>query len=81
MNELSADEARRNWRDMLDRVHGGERIGITRNGRPWAVIVSREWHDTVIDYIDATTFTGEAVAFYARQRESGNAVISGEQQR
>ena len=28
MDELSADEARRNWRDMLDRVHGGERIGV-----------------------------------------------------
>jgi prevent-host-death family protein len=45
MDELNADEARRNWRDMLDRVHGGEPIGITRNGKPWAVVVSREWFD------------------------------------
>lgn len=78
---MSADEARRKWRDMLDRVHGGERIGVTRNGKPWAVVVSREWYDTAINYIDATTFTDEAVAFYARQRENGNTVINVEQQR
>ena len=48
MDELSADEARRNWRDMLDRVHSGEPIGITRNGKPWAVVMSRDWYRAAV---------------------------------
>jgi prevent-host-death family protein len=45
MDEMSADEARRKWRDMLDRVHVSGQVGITRNGKPWAVLVSRDWYD------------------------------------
>ena len=46
MDELSADEARRNWRELLERAHfRGEHVGITRNGQPWVVVVSREWYE------------------------------------
>lgn len=48
MEEMSADEARRNWSGLLDRAHWQGDIGITRNGKPWVVVVSRDWYDAVV---------------------------------
>lgn len=45
---IGADEGRQNFAAMLDRVHGGEHVGITRNGQPWVVVVSREWYRNAI---------------------------------
>jgi prevent-host-death family protein len=46
INLMSADEARLNFAAMLERAHfRGEHVGITRNGQPWVVVVSREWYE------------------------------------
>ena len=43
--EIRSDEARRNWREVLDAVeHGGERIAILRYGRAGAVLVPIDWY-------------------------------------
>jgi len=43
---MSADEARRNWSELLNHARWQGAVGITRNGKPWAVVVSREWYDS-----------------------------------
>jgi len=50
---MSADEARRNWRELLERAHfRGEHVRITRNGQPWVVVVSREWYELASALVD-----------------------------
>ena len=40
---LSTTEARRDFADLVNRVaYGGERVNITRRGKPVAVLLSRE---------------------------------------
>ena len=72
MEQIGIEEARRRLGEIIDRarlVH--EPTQITRTGKPAAVVVAADWYDAVIDYIGSTTFTSEAAAFYARQREAG----------
>jgi prevent-host-death family protein len=77
MKQLGSEEARKAFRDLLDEAVRGESAEISRNGKPVAVLVPADWYRTVLDYIGATTFTAEAAAFYARQREAGNRVLKG----
>jgi prevent-host-death family protein len=43
MSTVTAKEARRTFSDILGRAsHGGERITVTRNGKPVAVVVPVE---------------------------------------
>lgn len=42
MEQIASDKARKNLRDLLDRVMKGETIIITRYGRPEVVMVSPE---------------------------------------
>jgi prevent-host-death family protein len=52
--EISSDDARRNWRELLNAVEqGGEHVTILRWGKPAAVVVPADWHD------QATALTGE----------------------
>ena len=44
--QIHSDEARRNFRDLLNSVeHDGEHITILRYDTPAAVIVPVEWHE------------------------------------
>lgn len=42
-SRMSADEARRRWRDLLDEAQKGETAEISRNGKPIAALVPIEW--------------------------------------
>lgn len=42
MEQIASDKARKNLRDLLDRVMKGETIIITRYGRPEVVMVPPE---------------------------------------
>ena len=77
MEQIGIEEARRRLGEIIDRARlAHEPTQITRTGKPAAVIVAADWYDIVIDYIGSTTFTTEAAAFYARQREAGNPVFA-----
>ncbi len=41
---LTASQARQNWLRLLDDVRDGERVVITRRGKPAAVVVDFERH-------------------------------------
>lgn len=47
MRDVRSDEARRQFRDLLDEVQGdaGAAIRILRYDTPVAVIVSQEWYE------------------------------------
>jgi len=46
--EISANEARRNFGDILGAVeHGEAHVTVTKYGKPVAVVVPAEWHDGV----------------------------------
>jgi prevent-host-death family protein len=45
MESFTSEDARREWRRILDRVQRGEQIEITRYGDPLAVVVPVEWRD------------------------------------
>lgn len=42
--QVSSDEARRRWRDLLDEAQQGETAEITRSGKPVAVLVPVAWY-------------------------------------
>ena len=68
--EVRSEELRRSLRGLLNSVeHEQAHVTVKRYEEATAVIVPKAWYDTVIAYIGATTFTKEAAAFYARQRE------------
>ena len=50
MRDLKSDEARRDWRDILDEVERDPdaAIRISRYERPVAVVVSAAWYERVI---------------------------------
>jgi prevent-host-death family protein len=50
MRDMGSDEARRDWRDILDEVQSDPEaaIRISRHGRPVAVVVSAAWYERVI---------------------------------
>lgn len=79
MEQYTSEDARREWRRILNAVEHGDQVEITRYGKPLAVVVPVEWRDTVVDYISATTFTREAAAFYAARKAGGKQVpVTGE---
>jgi prevent-host-death family protein len=47
MEQVSSDGARRNFAAILEDVLRGEHIGISRYGRPLAVLVPAGWHQAV----------------------------------
>ena len=55
--QVHSDEARRNFKDLLNKVeHGGEHVTILRYDTPAAVIVPVEWYEQA----KALIKTGEA---------------------
>lgn len=44
MESFTSEDARREWRRILDRVQRGEQVGITRYGDPLAVVVPDDWY-------------------------------------
>ena len=45
MEQYTSEDARREWRRILNKVDHGEQVGITRYGEPAAIVVPVEWHD------------------------------------
>jgi PHD/YefM family antitoxin component YafN of YafNO toxin-antitoxin module len=47
MKQLGSDDARRDWRDLLDQVehNPAEAVQILRWNKPVAVVVSPEWFE------------------------------------
>ena len=45
MEQYTSEDARREWRRILNKVDHGEQVGITRYGEAAAVVVPVEWHD------------------------------------
>lgn len=45
MEQYSSEDARREWRHILNEVERGEQVGITRYGKPLAIMVPVEWRD------------------------------------
>ena len=44
--EVSSDEARRTWRDLLDAVkHNGEHVTVLRYGNAVAIMVPAGWYE------------------------------------
>jgi prevent-host-death family protein len=58
MESFTSEDARRDWRRVLDKVQRGEQVGITRYGDPLAVIIPADraamklyvWEDVLRDY-------------------------------
>ena len=78
MEQYTSEDARRDWRRILNKVDHGEPVGITRYGESLAVVVSADWYATVTAYITATTFTKEAADFYATHEMPGRPVLGHE---
>lgn len=46
MDEMRAEDARKNFADLLNGVQWqGEHVTITRHGRPAAVVVPIDWYE------------------------------------
>ena len=45
MRQYTSEDARHEWRRILNDVERGEQAGITRYGKPLAVVVPVEWRD------------------------------------
>lgn len=43
--EVTTSEALQGLRDLLDGVHGGEHVTLTRRGQPVAVVVDVGWYE------------------------------------
>ena len=56
MRQLRSDEARQDWRDLLDEVQRDPdaAIEILRYNKPVAVVVSADWYRATLDYIART---------------------------
>lgn len=44
MEHLSSEDARRSFAALMEDVLRGKHVGVTRYGRPLAVIVPSEWY-------------------------------------
>lgn len=45
MEQYTSEDARREWRRILNEVERGEPVGVTRYGKPLAVVVPAEWYE------------------------------------
>ena len=45
MEQYTSEDARREWRRILDKIQRGESVEITRYGERLAVVVPAEWFD------------------------------------
>ncbi len=54
MDQYTSEEARREWRRILNKVDHGERVGITRYGESAAIMVPVEWYDEAATALAAT---------------------------
>jgi len=48
MEQYTSEEARREWRRILNQVDHGEHIEVTRYGEPVAVMVPISWHRSML---------------------------------
>lgn len=55
MRQIKSDEARRDWRDLLDEVQADPDavVQILRYGKPVAVLVSARWYDATMEFLGA----------------------------
>ncbi len=66
MDDVSVNEARRNFKEILDRVCAGEEISIARHGRPIARIVPvnprRQRLPDMTEFLKTITYTGKPLS-------------------
>jgi prevent-host-death family protein len=62
MRRVKSEEARRNFRSLLDEAERGEPIEVQRYDRPVAVLVPADWYRLVLDYIALTDYIGLTLA-------------------
>lgn len=66
MREIRSDDARQNWRDLLNEVeHDGEHVTILRYNRPAAVIVPKDWYEQAVQMTRGTTVSDFILACIA----------------
>ena len=54
LEQYTSEDARREWRRILNAVESGEAVGITRYGKPLAVVVPADWFEQAKALIEAT---------------------------
>jgi prevent-host-death family protein len=48
MEQYTSEDARREWRRILNKVDHGEHVRVTRYGEPTAVMVPDTWHRNML---------------------------------
>ena len=48
MEQYTSEDARREWRRILNEVERGEQVEITRYGKALAAVVPIEWRDKAV---------------------------------
>ena len=61
MDQYTSEDARREWRRILNKVEGGESVSITRYGRPLAEVVPAETAEAVAMYAEAMPIAWDAL--------------------
>ena len=61
MEQYSSEDARREWRRILDKIQRGESIEITRYGERLAVVVPAEWFDQLSEQEQAFRSMGRTL--------------------
>jgi len=69
MEQYTSEDARREWRRILDKIQRGESIEITRYGERLAVVVPAEWFDQLSEQERA--FRSSAAGAANRQIAAG----------
>ena len=45
MDQYTSEDARRDWRRILNAVENGEPVAVTRYGKSLAVVVPADWYE------------------------------------
>ena len=48
MEQYTSEDARREWRRILNAVESGQQVAITRYGKKIAIIAPADWYDDLI---------------------------------
>ena len=48
MDSYTSEDARKEWRRILNEAERGEPVGITRYGKPLAVVVPADWYERAV---------------------------------
>lgn len=66
---LNVTEARRNLLDLVERLHGADRVVITKRGRPRAVLVDSDRYALLEDLAGALQDPGRRTAMHRAREE------------